>query len=387
MPLSTNKTVWSTLVIIGTVLSLIFLIMFYFTDIFIVIITGLCIIIIIDKLGQVFNSLTAPLSKKNRRTLKILIIVFSVLFIGYYIASISDKFSYLVMNLVYFEQLIQTGTRAINSMIDTLHVSQYLSETIREEINNIVLKFSSKMILSAGDIIANLAVLCYYAILIYPFMFYFYFKKINIVDDYLKKIVPEEINETFFNAYYAIIDEVNNYFNGKVIQTIAVGVMTSVGLYIIGIDNWLLLGAFAGLMNNIPYIGPWIGLIPSFIVGMAMDPKIAIYVLLINFTTQFIDSVYLTPFVVSDKVSVNSFLSVVLTMAFAQAFGALGMILALPIYCIFRIVIIESYKQLILFYPSEMVEIDAEKCKDTAEKMKNDKEILQVIKNALKLCT
>jgi len=66
-----------------------------------------------------------------------------------------------------------------------------------------------------------------------------------------------------------------------------------------------------------------------------------------------IDNVYLIPVVISKKVQVNSLLTVVLILAFSQAFGMLGMILAIPVYIICRIIFTEAYKQLIRIFPSE----------------------------------
>lgn len=383
MPLSTNKKVWTTLLLIASVVSVMFLLMFYFSDLFIVVLVGLCIIIIIDKLVHAFNSLTKSLSEQVRKVLMFFIFAFCFLFCLSYVSYIIDSISYLLMNIVYFEQLIQSGTKAIESLIDSFYLTQNVSDSIKTYVSGLILSLSQTMIKTLGAIVSRIAFLTFYAILTYPLMFYVFFKKRSCINNFLERMVPEEIHDTFFSAYSAILIEINNYFNAKVIETVAMSVMSAVGFFLIGMDNWFLLGVFLGLLNNIPYIGPWIGSAPAFVIAMAMSPETAFFAVIVSFIVQFVDGAYLVPFMVSDKVRVNSFLSVVLIMAFAQVFGALGMILALPIYCVFRIILQESYKQLALFYPCPEEERDAQRSEETKEKIIKDPKILEFIRRVL----
>ena len=106
-----------------------------------------------------------------------------------------------------------------------------------------------------------------------------------------------------------------------------------------------------GLLNNIPYVGPIIGTIPPVIIGFAVGWKVALFALLVCLIVQVIDNMYLIPFMISGKVSVNPLVTCLLILIFAQLFGPLGMILSIPSYIIFRIILGESYKLLTHIFP------------------------------------
>ena len=76
-----------------------------------------------------------------------------------------------------------------------------------------------------------------------------------------------------------------------------------------------------------------------------------IYVLITVIVAQIIDNLYLNPFMVSGKVKMDPLLSIILILVGAQLFGILGMVLAIPIYLVYKIVLRESYSELIKIYP------------------------------------
>jgi predicted PurR-regulated permease PerM len=101
----------------------------------------------------------------------------------------------------------------------------------------------------------------------------------------------------------------------------------------------------------VPYIGPILAAIPPAIIGLAIGWKVALLSFLVYIIVQVIDNVYFIPFMISGKVSINPLLTVLLVLVFAELFGPLGMILSIPIYIIFRIILKESYHLLTHIFP------------------------------------
>jgi predicted PurR-regulated permease PerM len=77
---------------------------------------------------------------------------------------------------------------------------------------------------------------------------------------------------------------------------------------------------------------------------------IALFAVITVIIAQLIDNLYLIPFMISEKVNINPLLSVVLTLAASKLLGPLGMVLAIPIYIVYKIIIKESYGELINIY-------------------------------------
>ncbi|MGE9641793.1 AI-2E family transporter, partial [Escherichia coli] len=63
-----------------------------------------------------------------------------------------------------------------------------------------------------------------------------------------------------------------NYISGQAIECLFVGTFTFLGYMVIGVDYAFLFGVIAGLTNLIPYLGPYLGLAPAFLVTVFNDP-------------------------------------------------------------------------------------------------------------------
>ena len=99
-----------------------------------------------------------------------------------------------------------------------------------------------------------------------------------------------------------------------------------------------------------PYIGPFSEAIPPVIVGYIDSPMAVLFAVIMVIIAQFIDNLYLIPFMISEKVDINPLLSVVLTLAASRLLGPPGMVFAIPIYSIYKIIVKESCGELINIY-------------------------------------
>lgn len=89
---------------------------------------------------------------------------------------------------------------------------------------------------------------------------------------------------------------------------------------------------------------------PSSYCGYIDSPMAALFAVITVIIVQLIDNLYLIPFMISEKVDINPFLSVVLTLATSRLLGPPGMVFAIPTYSMYKIIIKESYGELINIY-------------------------------------
>lgn len=181
-------------------------------------------------------------------------------------------------------------------------------------------------------------------------MFGMYFKHHNRIESYIKAYAPPEHAEGIGRALKSIGRELEDFFSAKMLESAIVGLICCIGFYLGGLEGWLFLGILAGFLNIIPYLGPLLGAIPPVIVGYIDSPMTAIFAVITVILAQTIDNLYLIPFMISEKVNINPLLSVVLTLAASKLLGPLRMVLAIPIYIIYKIIIRESYRELINIY-------------------------------------
>ena len=121
---------------------------------------------------------------------------------------------------------------------------------------------------------------------------------------------------------------------------IAVSFLTSIGLYLIGVEYFILLGIITGILNLIPYVGILFAGVLSIVVSLSgsTDLSIALGVIVVNLIVQFIDNNILIPMFVNSKVQINAFASIIGIIIGNVLGGITGMFLAIPIIAIIKVI-------------------------------------------------
>jgi predicted PurR-regulated permease PerM len=137
-----------------------------------------------------------------------------------------------------------------------------------------------------------------------------------------------------------------NYLVGLVSVMFIVGVLNSIGLLVLGIDYPFFFGFLCALLLLVPYIGIIIGsLLPALIALATKDSYwYAFGVIAIFGFIQFIEGNFITPKITGSKVSLNSFVSILVIILFSMLWGIPGMILALPITASIKVIFDHSVK-------------------------------------------
>ncbi|MFN8349829.1 MAG: AI-2E family transporter [Spirosomataceae bacterium] len=141
-------------------------------------------------------------------------------------------------------------------------------------------------------------------------------------------------------AIRRIYEVVQGYLVGLVSVILIVGVMNSAGLLLLGVPHAMFFGFFAACLLLIPYIGLLIGsLLPALMALVALDsPMYAVGVLAVFGVIQILEGNFITPYIVGSKVSVNPLAAMIVLILGGQLWGVSGLILALPVTAIMKVV-------------------------------------------------
>ena len=122
---------------------------------------------------------------------------------------------------------------------------------------------------------------------------------------------------------------------------LSLGVIYSVGLWLVGVDLALLIGMLAGLVSFVPYLGMIIGLGAALIATLVQHGDLFHIVLVcaVFGAGQMIESFLLTPWLVGDKIGMHPVAVIFAIMAGGQLFGFLGVLLALPVAAVVMVVL------------------------------------------------
>jgi predicted PurR-regulated permease PerM len=122
-----------------------------------------------------------------------------------------------------------------------------------------------------------------------------------------------------------------SWLSGIIINCIFIGILSGTGLWILQIDLVLVHALLAGLLNFIPNFGPAISVIFPLMIAVIDSPWKIVAILIWYFIIQNIESYWLTPKVMAEKVSVLPAVTLFSQIFFAKSFGILGLLLALPL--------------------------------------------------------
>ena len=127
------------------------------------------------------------------------------------------------------------------------------------------------------------------------------------------------------------------WVTGAAIGVFVVGLMSLIGLSILGVKAALALGVLAGFMNLIPNLGPTMSVIPAMAIALLDNPWKAFAVFILYFFIQQCESNFITPVVMAHQVSLLPAVTLICQLFFVTFFGFLGLFLALPLTVVAKI--------------------------------------------------
>ena len=156
---------------------------------------------------------------------------------------------------------------------------------------------------------------------------------------------------------------VGGFFRGQLVVALIVGILVSIGLLIIGLPFWLLIGMVAGFFNMIPLVGPYIGGIPALVIALTTkEPITALWVIVIMVTVQQIDNHFISPVVMHRVVKLHPVVVMLALLLGGTLGGFFGLLVAVPTAAIIKIVVGHLWRVHVLGQPIDQYaqEIEAD---------------------------
>ncbi|CAN5368806.1 AI-2E family transporter [soil metagenome] len=153
--------------------------------------------------------------------------------------------------------------------------------------------------------------------------------------------VFEEKNESKVSAILVETKTaIQSYMVGLLLEALVVAILNSIALFICGVPYAILLGVVGALLNMLPYIGGIIAIaLPVLIATITKDGLSTQIAVIISYTViQFIDNNLLVPWLVSSRVRINAFFSIVIVLLGGALWGISGMFMSIPFLAILKII-------------------------------------------------
>lgn len=171
-----------------------------------------------------------------------------------------------------------------------------------------------------------------------------------------RRLVPRGAGDQVFHVAHRLNVAIGGFFRGQLAVAVIVGVMVSIGLAIIDLPFWLIVGMIAGAFNLVPLIGPWVGAVPGVIIALTTrDLSTALWVAAIMTIAQQIDNHFISPLVMQRTVSLHPSVVMLALLAGGTLGGFFGLILAVPVTATVKVVIGHLWAVYVLEIPVEEV--------------------------------
>jgi predicted PurR-regulated permease PerM len=161
----------------------------------------------------------------------------------------------------------------------------------------------------------------------------------------VQELIPPRLREGA-NSFMAEADEVlGQYLRGQLLVMLTLAVFYSVGLALFGLDLALPIGIFTGLAIFVPYLGFGVGLVLALLAGLLQFSAehgasySLIMVAVIYGFGQLVESLFLTPRLVGERIGLHPLTVIFALLAFGQMLGFIGVLVALPVSAVLLVAV------------------------------------------------
>ncbi len=273
----------------------------------------------------------------------IAVILIYIIFFGSLMIISINAFPKLVHQLKEFAENLPTIITKLETWMDGIRHdhSNPLPDTFQDGIDTMIENLESKVANSFNNIIQlvsnTLGIL--FTLSLVPFVAFYILKDYKLLEKTIITFVPKKNRKEMIRLARDIDEALGNYIRGQLIVCIVVGVLAYIGFLFIGLPYALLLSLVIAITNIIPYLGPYIGAAPALLVGLSISWKMTLSVLIVNVIVQMIEGNIVSPQIVGRKLHIHPLFIILALLIGGEIGGITGLILAVPIFAILKVII------------------------------------------------
>jgi putative permease len=169
-------------------------------------------------------------------------------------------------------------------------------------------------------------------IIIIPFIVFFLLKDGRQIKKQFVSLMPNRYFELSLNLLHKMDEQLGNYLRGQFLDAVVIGILSTVALWLLDVKYSFLFGAFAGIANLIPYLGPVLGAALAIVVTVFETGNLSIAwsILLAFIVVKLVDDVVIQPVIIAKSVDMHPLLVLLAVLVGGKFFGILGMLLSVP---------------------------------------------------------
>jgi putative permease len=171
------------------------------------------------------------------------------------------------------------------------------------------------------------------SMIVIPFIVFFFLRDGRAFKRTLVSLVPNRYFEFTLYMLYKLNIQFGNYLRGQLLDSFVVGFLTTVVLWANGFNYFLVIGAFTGLANIVPYFGPIAGASLAVVISLLQtgNPGKILFIIIAFASIKLIDDMLVQPLIVARTVKMHPLTVLLAVLAGGHLYGVLGMLIAVPV--------------------------------------------------------
>jgi len=174
-------------------------------------------------------------------------------------------------------------------------------------------------------------------LVITPILTFYILKDLRRLEIKALHLLPRADRQEALKLWRGVDRIMVGFVQGHLMVAAVVGILSGVGLKLIGLDYALLLGIIAGIAELIPYFGPVIGAVPAVALALLHSPRQALLVVIVMVVVQQIEANILSPKILGQSVELHPVVIVFALLSGGYLYGIVGLLLAVPAAAILRL--------------------------------------------------
>lgn len=297
-------------------------------------------IVIILLLAVVFASAMEPLVgylhiKRVPRAVSVLAVYVLVLaIIGVILALLApiivQQFQLLSQNLPAYSSSLESQYPAIKSVLGNANLTDIISQAFSALTNNSSVYSQTLGVVNVFFSVITVLVVSFYLVAQQQGMI-----------DFVHSVVPKPQRKFTLDLIRKIQTRMGYWIIGQIVLSLSIFILTFIGLTALGVKYALFLALLAGIMEIVPYIGPFLSAIPAVFFALVQSPPLAILVIVLYIVVQKLEGYILVPKIMQRATGTSPLLVLIALLVGFKLVGVLGLLLAIPVVSVITLLIDE----------------------------------------------
>ncbi len=177
-----------------------------------------------------------------------------------------------------------------------------------------------------------------------PFILFYLLKDGEKLPRVFINMLPPRMRDDAREIAHDADRQISSYIQGQILVAICIGIMVSIGFFIIGMKYALLLGVLAMFTSIVPYLGPLIAITPAVIIAIVTSPFMIIKLAIVWTIVQLIDGKFISPQIMGKSLKIHPITIIFVLLTAGSLFGVAGVILGIPGYAVLKVFVTHFFK-------------------------------------------